>query len=113
MSDVLEYKGFLGSASYSGEDEVFHGKLEGIRDLVTYEGADVRGLKQAFREAVDDYIETCSHQGREPDSPFKGSFNVRVGTDLHKRTATYAIEHHKKLNSVVTEALECFLASAP
>jgi predicted HicB family RNase H-like nuclease len=105
----MEYKGYIGSVGYSDEDEVFHGKLEGIRDLVTYEGTAVGSLKKAFREAVDDYLATCQRLSRNPDTPFKGSFNVRVGTELHKRAAVYAAEHRKKLNAVVSEALEHYL----
>jgi predicted HicB family RNase H-like nuclease len=62
MSSVLEYNGYLGSAEFSAEDEVFHGRLEGIRDLVTYEGTDVESLKRAFHKAVDDYIATCERK---------------------------------------------------
>jgi predicted HicB family RNase H-like nuclease len=54
MTTMLEYRGYLGSVEYSDEDEVFHGRLEFIRDLVTYEGTDAQGLKQAFHAAVDD-----------------------------------------------------------
>lgn len=109
MSDFLEYNGYVGSVRYSQEDEVFHGKLEGIRDLVTYEGTDVVTLKSAFQEAIDDYVFTCQKQNRAPQVPFKGSFNVRVGRSLHKRAAVYAADHKKRLNSVVAEALEKYL----
>jgi len=105
----MEYNGYVGSVSYSDPDEVFHGKLEGIRDLVTYEGTDVAGVKTAFREAVDDYLATCQRKNREPDAPFKGTFNVRVGPELHRRAASFAAEHKKQLNSVVSEALESYL----
>jgi predicted HicB family RNase H-like nuclease len=44
MSMVLEYKGHFGSVEYSDEDEVFHGRLDFICDLVTYEGTDAKGL---------------------------------------------------------------------
>jgi len=109
MNGAMEYKGYIGSVGYSEEDEVFHGKLEGLRDLVTYEGTDVRSLKKAFREAVDDYLATCERLSKKPDTPFKGSFNVRVGAELHKRAAVYAAEHRRKLNAVVSEALEHYL----
>jgi predicted HicB family RNase H-like nuclease len=112
MSDTMEYKGYIGSVHYSAPDEVFHGKLEGIRDLVTYEGIDVKGLKSAFVEAVDDYLSTCKAKKKEPDTPFKGTFNVRVGTELHKKAALFAAEHNRKLNSVVSEALELYLEPA-
>lgn len=112
MTDFMEYKGYLGSVRFSAEDEVFHGRLQGIRDLVTYEGTDVAGLKQSFYEAVNDYLASCKKRGKPPEQPFKGTFNVRVGSELHKRAAVFASEHKKKLNSVVTEALEKYLESA-
>ena|SRR5579884_2001986 len=109
MSGAMEYHGYTGSVSYSDEDEVFHGKLEGIRDLITYEGTDVPGLKRAFHEAVEEYLAFCQRSGKRPEVPFKGSFNVRVGHELHQRAAVYAAEHKKKLNTLVTEALEKYL----
>ena len=112
MKDFLEYKDYIGSVRFSAEDEVFHGKLQGIRDLVTYEGTDVASLKQSFSDAVDDYLETCKKRGKTPEQPFKGSFNVRVGRELHKRAAVFASEHKKKLNSVVSDALEKYLETA-
>lgn len=105
----LTYKGYTGSVEFSEKDEVFHGKLVGIRDLVTYEATDAPGLKASFRAAVEDYLATCKRQGKPPDVPFKGSFNVRVGRDLHKRAAIYASERGKKLNALVGEALAHYL----
>lgn len=112
MKDVMEYKGYVGSVHYSGEDEVFHGRLQGIRDLVTYEGTDVVSLKKSFRSAVDDYLHTCKELGKPADTPFKGSFNVRVGEELHKRAALVAAERKVKLNTVVRDALEEYLEAA-
>lgn len=40
---------------------------------------------------------------------FKGSFNIRLGTDLHRRVALEAIQRGINLNSVVKEALEQYL----
>ncbi|MEK6709350.1 MAG: type II toxin-antitoxin system HicB family antitoxin [Nitrospinota bacterium] len=106
MRDTMEYKGYLGSVRYSDEDEVFHGKIEFIRDLVTFEGTDVKSLKNAFRGAVEDYLAQCRKEKKKPNTPFKGSFNVRVGPELHRKAAILAISSGKKtLNSVVTEAL--------
>jgi len=62
----MEYKGHVGSVYYSHQDEVFHGKLEGIRDLVTYEGTDIASLECSFHEAVDDYLATCKKRNDEP-----------------------------------------------
>ena len=63
MSEMLEHRGYLGSIRYSEEDETFHGRLEFIRDLVTYEGRDPQSLRHAFCEAVDDYLGTFRRKG--------------------------------------------------
>lgn len=109
MSTMLEYRGYLGSIEYSDADVVFYGRLEFIRDLVTYEGTDAKGLKAAFHEAVDDYLELCAGQGREPDVPLKGSFNVRPGRDLHRRAMIFARRKGLNLNTVVSDALRRYL----
>lgn len=77
MSDLLEHRGYLGSVHYSKEDNVLHGRLEFIRDLVTYEAQDLVGLKAAFQESIDDYLQFCRDHGCRPDVPLKWSFNVR------------------------------------
>jgi len=106
MSDVMTYKGYIGSVRYSEEDEVFHGKIAAINDLIMFEGPSVKDLKKAFHEAVDDYLETCKEMGREPQKPFKGSFNIRIPTDLHRKAAKKATMMGISLNQFVQRALE-------
>jgi predicted HicB family RNase H-like nuclease len=109
MTSLLEHKGYYGSIEYSEEDAIFHGKLQFIRDLVTYEGADAKGLRRAFEEAIEDYLALCEREGREPDMPFKGSFNVRPGSQLHRRAMMLARRKGTNLNQVVTEALRRYV----
>ena len=105
MKDVMTYKGYIGSAHFSEDDETFCGKLEAINDLIMFEGESVRDLKKAFHEAVDDYIQACKETGREPQKPFKGSFNVRLAPDLHKRAALEAVKKGISLNQLVQDAI--------
>ena len=39
MKNVLIYNDFIGSVDFSADDEVFFGKVEGIDDLVSFEGS--------------------------------------------------------------------------
>lgn len=112
MSQTLQYKGYDGSVEYSAEDRLLHGSLLGIRDAIVYEGSDVDSLEANFRAAIDEYLRFCAEEGKTPDQPFKGSFNIRVGRELHKRAALYAAAHHQKLNTVMNAALESYLAQA-
>lgn len=105
MNDILQYNNFFASVHFSAEDEVFHGKILGINDLISFEGDSVKKLKQAFQEAVEDYLETCEAIGKEPEKTYKGSFNVRVSSTLHKEAALFAAVHDMTLNEFVKLAL--------
>ncbi|WP_276345576.1 type II toxin-antitoxin system HicB family antitoxin [Daejeonella sp. JGW-45] len=106
MSNYLKHKEYLGTVEYSTEDEVFYGKLFGINDLVTFEGASVKEIKNAFEEAVEDYISTCAALNKKPEKTFKGSFNVRLPTELHKDAAFIAAQKNVSLNDFVKGAIE-------
>ena len=94
---------------FSEADDLLYGKLLFIRDLVSYEGIDGKGLKLAFHEAVEDYLATCEAAGRDPERPCKGSFNVRPGPELHRQAMFYAAQQGTNLNSVVSDALRAYL----
>lgn len=106
MTDRIKYKEFIGSVHFSADDEIFHGKIEGINDLVTFEGTTVSKLKTAFKEAVHDYIELCNEVGKEIFRSFKGSFNVRVNPELHSKAFEHALIEGKTLNQFIKEAIE-------
>ena len=102
----MVYKDYYGTVHYSADDELFYGKLEGINDSITFEGTTVQELKSAFEEAVDDYLEICKELNKEPQKPYKGSFNVRIDPELHKKLAIKAIEEGVSLNKIVEEAIK-------
>ena len=109
MKDVMIYKEFIGSVHYSAEDEVFYGRLEGIEDLIMFEGESVRELNSAFREAVEDYQELCNTAGKPAGKSYKGSFNIRIDPNLHKKAARKSIELGLSLNQLVEKAISNLL----
>jgi predicted HicB family RNase H-like nuclease len=106
MSDILEYKGYIGSAEVDIENRVIVGKLLYIRDAIAYSATSIEGIEAAFRAAVDDYLATCAEEGDEPDLPCKGSFNVRVGPERHRSVAIAARREGVGLNEFVCSALD-------
>ena len=104
--NTLTYKEYIGSVSFAAEDEIFYGKIEHINDLITFESDNAHGLKKAFEESVDDYINFCEEKGIKPDKPFKGSFNVRVQPSLHKLACQKAIQQGMSLNKFIETTLE-------
>jgi len=105
MSD-LTYKGFTGSANVSIEDNCLHGKVLFIDDIITYEGATVEELNGAFKEAVDDYVSYCERAGKSPNKPYSGTFNVRIGAELHRKAAEASSKNSLNLNEYVVKAVQ-------
>lgn len=106
MSDDLEYKGYRGSVEYSGEDRVFFGKVQFVDSLLMYHGSSVDEIERAFKKTVDHYLALCKKTGRSPNKPYSGSFNVRIGSDLHRKAVQAAYNKKINLNEYVTNAIQ-------
>ncbi|MBI5575815.1 MAG: type II toxin-antitoxin system HicB family antitoxin [Deltaproteobacteria bacterium] len=106
MKNMMTHLGYYGSVCYNDEDRIFYGKIEFIRALVSYEGTDVASLRKAFEESVDDYLEMCGKRGIEPEKSLKGSFNVRIGPELHRRLALTAARKGLSLNKYIADLLK-------
>lgn len=101
---ILSYKNYLGSVEISIEDDCLHGQIMFINDLVTYEAASPAEIEKEFKLAVDDYIETCEELGKEPQKSYKGSLNVRLGSELHRSAAIQAQLRSETLNEFIKKA---------
>ncbi len=112
MNNIMEYKGYIGSVEFSERDELFYGKVQGIRSLISYEGSTAAELVADFHGAVDDYLTLCEEEGTKPEIAYKGSLNVRFkNRDTHRRAAVYAMTHDQSLNSFIESAVEEKLAA--
>ncbi|MGC8491122.1 MAG: type II toxin-antitoxin system HicB family antitoxin [Syntrophobacteraceae bacterium] len=107
--NTLHYKGFSGSVRASIEDSCLHGRILFIEDLVTYEADTIPQLKTEFESAVDDYLITCQRLGRKPNKPLSGTFNVRIGPELHQKVARHAALNGTTINDVVKKAVAEFI----
>ena len=77
----------------------------GIRSLISYEGENSTDLITDFHNAIEDYLEACKAEGREPEKAYKGSFNIRISPELHRQLVVCATSHQMSLNSFVENAL--------
>jgi predicted HicB family RNase H-like nuclease len=106
MKNTIQYKGYIGSVEFSEEDCIFYGKVMGIRSLISYEGENAKELIADFHGAVDDYLRMCESEGKSPEIAYKGSFNIRISPELHKKLVVYATAHNMSLNSYIEDTLE-------
>ena len=101
----LAYKGYNGSIEYSEEDGLLYGKVLGIKGLISYEWETGKALEQDFKVALDTYLADCKASDKDPEKPFKGSFNVRISSSLHQRAALLAMETKMSLNAFVADSI--------
>lgn len=106
MKNAMTYKGYTARIDFDGDDRIFFGRLAGIRDIITFHGETVDELEAAFKEAVDDYLETCVKLGEEPNKPYSGKLTLRIPPSVHAAIATEAETSGKSLNKWVSEILK-------
>ena len=108
-NNILEYKGYHTRIEFDYETISLRGKIEGIGDLVNFSSKDVTTIEKEFHDAVDDYLEFCAEVGKEPDKEYKGTFNVRIESELHKKLAMRAFKENESLNATVEKAIKAYL----
>jgi len=111
MTDTLKYRDYIASIHFSNDDDVFYGKVIGINDLIIFQGTSVKQLKKEFKEVIDDYIQTCKDLKKEPNKTYKGSFNIRIPSDLHRKAALYSSLEGISLNDFVRLSIEYTLSN--
>ncbi len=104
-NNAMTYKDYVGSVEYSQDDECLFGRILGINDLITFEGESVKELRQAFEEAVEDYLLHCQEVGKEPQKTYSGKFLLRIDPCLHAKLATKAQIHNMSLNQYAAKVL--------
>lgn len=82
MSNLMTYNGYSAPVQFDADDEIFFGRIAGIRDGVSFHGNSVAELKAAFHEAVE------------------------VAPEVHRKAALAAEISGKSLNQWAEEALE-------
>lgn len=105
MNSMLEYKGYHASIEYDAEDNIFVGEVFGITDSLNFHGTSVTELREMFEQSVDNYLELCEKIGKNPDKEFKGTFNVRIPPEMHKKVALEAAKQKITLNQYVVRAI--------
>lgn len=106
MNSMLEYKGYHASIEFDSEDNIFVGEVFGITDSLNFHGSTVPELKEMFKQCIENYLDLCQKTGKNPDKEFKGTFNVRIPPEMHKKAALAAAKQKITLNQYVLKAID-------
>ena len=101
----LRHRGYTADVEFDGDDMLLVGRLAGIDDLISFTATTTEELAAAFRETVDDYIDTCTRLGKAADRPYSGKVMLRLDPALHARAARAARAEGRSLNQFGADAL--------
>ena len=104
--NTMTFKGYTARVEIDARDNILVGRLLGLRDIVGFHADDVAGLRIAFEEAVDDYIETCAKLGKTPEKPASGRLMLRVAPEVHSAALIAAQAGGVSLNQWAGKVLQ-------
>jgi predicted HicB family RNase H-like nuclease len=104
--NTMSYKGYTARVEYDERDDIFVGRILGIRSIISFHGETVTELRSEFEQAVKEYLADCKKEGVPPEKPASGKLLLRVPPEVHGRALVAAQAAGKSLNQWATEVLQ-------
>jgi len=71
--NTMTHKGYTARIEYDERDNLFVGRIPGLRAMISFHGETVDELRKEFVAAVEDYLNDSIQQGITPEKPVSGS----------------------------------------
>ncbi|KAB5627328.1 MULTISPECIES: type II toxin-antitoxin system HicB family antitoxin [Pseudomonas] len=102
----MRYKGYVARIDYDERDDLFVGRVLGMRDIISFHASSVPALHEAFAQALEDYLADCAEQGIAPEKPASGKVMLRIRPEVHAAASVAARAAGKSLNQWADEVFE-------
>jgi predicted HicB family RNase H-like nuclease len=103
--NAMNYNGYTAKIEFDERDNIFVGRLLGMRTMISFHGDTVVELRQAFESAVNEFLADCEEQGVKPEKPASGKLMLRVSPEIHGAALVAAQASGKSLNQWASEVL--------
>jgi len=104
--NTMTHKGYRARIEFDERDNIFVGRVLGIRTIISFHGKTVSELRAAFIAVLEDYLEDCATQGVAPEKPVSGNLMLRVPPEVHNAAIVAAQASGKSLNQWAAEVLK-------
>ena len=106
MKNTLSYKGYTARIEFDPDDNIFFGRVLGVRDIIGFHGETVAELTADFHNAINHYLAVCRQRGEKPQKVYSGKLTLRISPDIHADIAAAAAHTGKSLNKWVADTLK-------
>lgn len=100
--NAMNHKGYTARIEFDERDNIFVGRVLGLRTMISFHGETVAELRAAFETAIEEFLRDCKEQGVRPEKPASGKLMLRVPPEVHVAAQAAG----KSLNQWATEILE-------
>ena len=104
--NTMKYKGYTARIEFDERDNIFVGRILGLRAMISFHGETVKRLRAQFVTAVEEFLKDCKERGVRPEKPASGKLMLRVPPEVHGAALVAAQAAGKSLNQWATEVLE-------
>lgn len=104
--NTMNHKGYTARIEFEERDNIFIGRVLGLRAMISFHGETVTELHQAFHAAIDDFLLDCKEQGIKPEKAASGKLMLRVPPEVHGAALVAARASGKSLNQWATDVLQ-------
>ena len=63
MKNTLSYKGYMARIEFDPDDNIFFGRVLGVKDIIGFHGETVAELTADFHNAINHYLDVCQQRG--------------------------------------------------
>jgi predicted HicB family RNase H-like nuclease len=63
----MEYQGYMAQVEFDDDAKLFHGRVVGLRDVITFQAERAEDLKHEFTVSIDEYLKWCAQRGEAPE----------------------------------------------
>lgn len=104
--NTMNHTGYTARVEFDERDNIFVGRVLGIRTMISFHGENVAGLRAEFESAVEDFLRECKQEGLKPQKPASGKLLLRVPPEVHGAALVAAQAAGKSLNQWATGLLQ-------
>ena len=104
--NTMNHKGYTARLEYDERDNIFVGRVLGLRSIISFHGVTVSDLRHEFEVTIEDFLRDCKEQGIKPEKPASGKLMLRVSPEIHGAALVAVQASGKSLSQWSTEVLE-------
>ncbi|MGL4229869.1 MAG: type II toxin-antitoxin system HicB family antitoxin [Casimicrobium sp.] len=103
--NTMTHKGYTARIDFDDRDNIFVGRVLGLRTMISFHGETVKELRSEFKNAIEAFLKDCKEQRITPEKPASGKLMLRVPPEVHGAALVAAQAAGKSLNQWATEVL--------